>query len=534
MAFYCIARAYTLKEKFSLFVGMGFVTITIIDFFHAVLSFNAAGNSIFLDYFIPQTWFAGRTFLGAMLVIAVIKYAPEPPTITATNLSTISSSPLRKDFSRIEKEKSKEAIEEGMIGSGEKKDEEEKINHSRQSDMKEDKQLHNTLLFPLIMLAVLAISVVVFSFFTIFPGIVTDDYAIHRPYEMPALALFSVSLLYFYKKRIHKTNDFFYKGILGALIIDIFGQIIMSLSATNFHTAHNIAHILKNSGYFIIIVSLAISSIQYIKLAKEREQVISSQYEKLKETDKMQRDFINIAAHELRTPIQPILGMTGLLQSKIKDIEHREFLEVTIRNAKRLQRLTEDILDVSRIESHALDLKKEWFDINKMIENVVHDCRNQLEMNKNYDVRILYESKGNIFVQGDRERLTQVISNVVGNSLKFTKTGNISISSEKKDSQVIVSIRDTGSGIDPEILPRLFTKFVTKSDKGTGLGLFISKSILEAHGGRIWAKNNENNIGGNKGATFTIILPITKQGGAKLDKQIRDDYDEKKINLSSR
>jgi signal transduction histidine kinase len=147
-------------------------------------------------------------------------------------------------------------------------------------------------------------------------------------------------------------------------------------------------------------------------------------------------------------------------------------------------------------------------------------------MNNNYDVRILFESKGNIFVQGDRERLTQVISNVVGNSLKFTKTGNISIGSEKKDSQVIVSIKDTGSGIDPEILPRLFTKFVTKSDKGTGLGLFISKSIVEAHGGRIWAKNNENNIDGNKGATFTIILPITKQGEAELDKQIRDDYNE--------
>lgn len=254
-----------------MFVGIGFVTITIIDFLHAVLSFNAAGNSNFLDYFIPQTWFAGRTFLGAMLVIAVIKYAPEPPTITATNLSTLSSSQssLRKDFSRIEKEKSKEGIEEGMVGSGEKREEEEKINYGRQSDMHDDKLLHNTLLFPLIILAVLAISVVVFSFFTIFPGIVTDDYAIHRPYEIPALVLFSVSLLYFYKKRIYKTNDFFYKGILGALIIDIFGQIIMSLSATNFHTAHNIAHILKNSGYFIIIVSLAISSIQYIKIAKE-------------------------------------------------------------------------------------------------------------------------------------------------------------------------------------------------------------------------------------------------------------------------
>jgi signal transduction histidine kinase len=183
-----------------------------------------------------------------------------------------------------------------------------------------------------------------------------------------------------------------------------------------------------------------------------------------------------------------------------------------------LHRLTEDILDVSRIESHALDLKKEWFNINNMIENVVRDFRNQMEMSNNYDVRILYESKGDIFVQGDKGRLTQVISNVVGNSLKFTNTGNISISSEKKDSQVIVTIKDTGSGIDPKILPKLFTKFVTKSYQGTGLGLFISKSIVEAHGGRIWAKNNENNIDGDKGATFTIILPAIIQGGAKLDK----------------
>ena len=523
VAFYCITRAHTLKEKFSLFVGIGFVTITIIDFLHAALSFNAADNFIFLEYFIPQTWFAGRTFLGVMLVIAVVKYAPELPTITTiTNPSPSSSgsqSSLRKDFRSIEKEKWKEGIERD-------EEEEEKINYDYQSHMDDDK-LHSTLLFPLIMLAVLAISVVVFSFFTIFPGIVIDNYAIHRPYEIPALVLFSIALLYFYKKKIYRTNDFFYKGILGALIIDIFGQIIMSFSATNFHTAHNIAHILKNSGYFIIIVSLAISSIQYNKITKEKEQVIRTQYEKLKESDKMQRDFINIAAHELRTPIQPILGMTGLLQSKIKDIEYRELLEVTIRNAKRLQRLTEDILDVSRIESNALDLKKEWFNISNMIENIVRDYRHQIEVNNNYNVRILYESKGDIFVEGDMGRLTQVISNVVDNSLKFTKMGKISINPEQKDSQVIISIKDTGEGINPEILPRLFTKFATKSDKGTGLGLFISKSIIEAHGGKMWAQNNDSNIDENKGATFTIVLPISKHGGARLEKQISNHYDEK-------
>ena len=494
-----------------MFVGIGFVTITIIDFLHAVLSFNAAGNSNFLDYFIPQTWFAGRTFLGAMLVIAVIKYAPEPPTITATNLSTLSSSQssLRKDFSRTEKEKS----EEGIVGSGEKREEEEKINYGRQSDMHDDNLLHNTLLFPLIMLAVLAISVVVFSFFTIFPGIVTDDYAIHRPYEIPALVLFSVSLLYFYKKRIYKTNDFFYKGILGALIIDIFGQIIMSLSATNFHTAHNIAHILKNSGYFIIIVSLAISSIQYIKIAKEREELIRYQYEKLKESDKMKDEFVNIAAHELRTPIQPILGLSEIIRQKV-NTEDREYVNVIIRNARRLQRLTEEILDVAKIESQSLKLKKDEFNLNDVIVNCINDITTNRQFSNNdkeKKQKILYEPN-DILLKADRERVSQVISNLLSNAAKFTPEGTISIVSDlngnqdNKNNEAIINVKDNGQGIDPDMLPKLFSKFATKSYSGTGLGLYISKNIVEAHGGRIWAQNNSD----GKGATFSFSLPIVE------------------------
>ena len=494
-----------------MFVGIGFVTITIIDFLHAVLSFNAAGNSNFLDYFIPQTWFAGRTFLGAMLVIAVIKYAPESPTITATNLSTLSSSQssLRKDFSGIEKEKS----EEGMVGSGEKREQEEKINYGRQNDMHDDNLLHNTLLFPLIMLAVLAISVVVFSFFTIFPGIVTDDYAIHRPYEIPALVLFSVSLLYFYKKRIYKTNDFFYKGILGALIIDIFGQIIMSLSATNFHTAHNIAHILKNSGYFIIIVSLAISSIQYIKIAKEREELILYQFEKLKESDKMKDEFVNIAAHELRTPIQPILGLSEIIRQKV-NTEDREYINVIIRNARRLQRLTEEILDVAKIESQSLKLKKDEFNLNDVIVNCINDITTNRQFSNNdkeKKQKILYEPN-DILLKADRERVSQVISNLLSNAAKFTPEGTISIVSDlngnqdNKNNEAIINVKDNGQGIDPDMLPKLFSKFATKSYSGTGLGLYISKNIVEAHGGRIWAQNNSD----GKGATFSFSLPIVK------------------------
>jgi signal transduction histidine kinase len=485
VAIYCIARAYTLRDKFSLFVGIGFVTITIIDFLHAVFSFSAAGNSIFLEYFIPQTWFAGRTFLGAMLVIAVLKYAPQV----------------------------KELREEGQ-GEGE-------IVYNHQNHENGDR-LHNTLLFPLIMLAILATSVVAFSFFTVFPAIVTD-YAIHRPYEIPALVLFSITLLYFYRKKIYKKNDFFYNGILGALIIDIFSQIIMSFSATNFHTAHNIAHVLKNSGYFIIILSLALSSIQYNKIAKEREQVIRIQYEKLKKSDKMKDEFINVAAHELRTPIQPILSLTEVLRSEIKGPQQEELVDVTIRNAKRLQRLTEDILDVTKIESESLNLKKEIFNLNDVIRNSIDDITVNILTNNQHQVesiKLSYQPR-DIFIEADKSRITQVISNILNNAVKFTEaklnevevgkgTAVININAEKVDgAQAIVTIKDTGTGIDPEIMPRLFEKFASKSNQGTGLGLFICKSIVEAHGGKIWAKNNSDD--GNEGAIFTFTLPTRHQ-----------------------
>jgi signal transduction histidine kinase len=362
----------------------------------------------------------------------------------------------------------------------------------------------------------ITISVVAFSFFTIFPEIVTD-YSIHRPYEIPSLVLFSIALLYFYTKKIYKTNDFFYKGILGALIIDIFGEIIMSFSASNFHTAHNIAHILKNSGYFIIIISLALSSIQYNKIAKEREQVIRVQYERLKESDKMKDEFINVAAHELRTPIQPILSLTEVLRSKIKEPQQQELVDVTIRNAKRLQRLTEDILDVTKIESGSLNLKKEFFNLNDVITNSIDDIIANIAKKSQQQgdfIKLLYQPS-DIFIEADKARTTQVISNILNNAIKFTEAkvneggegeerGIININAEKHDSRAIVSIKDTGTGIDPEIFHQLFTKFATKSDKGTGLGLFICKSIVEAHGGKIWAENNND----GKGATFSFSLPL--------------------------
>jgi signal transduction histidine kinase len=378
-------------------------------------------------------------------------------------------------------------------------------------------------------LAFLAVSVVAISFFTIFPGIVIP-YSLARPYENPSLILFSIALFLFYKRRLYDIDDAFYKGILGALIIDVFGQIIMSYSGTNFHTAHNVAHMLKNSGYFIIIVSLAVSSIQYNKLANQREATIRSQYNKLKEIDKMKDEFINVAAHELRTPIQPIIGLSEVLRSRIRNNdsvnisgtnrENQEYIDVILRNGQRLGKLVEDILDVTKIESQSLELHKEHFDLNDLIINIIDDIVAAESDSMVYGLPARRKEKNHVKINyqpqhfpvyADRNRLTQVISNLLNNALKFTSEGYVTITAEKKTDNnstknstvAVVNVCDSGSGVDPEIMPKLFTKFSSKSFSGTGLGLYICKNIIEAHGGGIWAENNKD----GKGATFSFTLP---------------------------
>jgi signal transduction histidine kinase len=235
---------------------------------------------------------------------------------------------------------------------------------------------------------------------------------------------------------------------------------------------------------------------------------LESANEQLKVHGNMQDEFINIAAHELRTPIQPILGLSETLKSKVKDNEQLSLIDIISRNANRLQRLAEDILDVTRIESHTLELYKKRFNLKDILSNLIQDYRSQIERKNNnneQDLKIAYESKDDtIFVNADMERITQVISNLINNSLKFTKSGKISVTLEKNDSHAIVRVKDTGTGIEPEIMPKLFSKFASKSYQGTGLGLFICKSIIEAHGGNIWAENNSD----GKGAMFAFSLPI--------------------------
>ena len=281
------------------------------------------------------------------------------------------------------------------------------------------------------------------------------------------------------------------------------------------------------------------------RTVKERTAKLEAANEQLEAQERAQREFINIAAHELRTPIQPILGLSEIIREGILNLAKQlqmvqgevvykqlqnantiparsdsinrssslsssiekivPMVDVINRNAKRLEKLTSNLLDVSRIENNkSLELSNEKFDLRQKIENVINDMRSVIPNNK--DIQIKFESKvrkAPVMVEGDRERIFEVISNLLSNAIKFTEEGEVVVVLDEKDGQAIVSVRDTGSGIAPEIYPNLFTKFTTKSEKGTGLGLFIAKNIIEAHGGKIWAENNSD----GRGAMFTFILP---------------------------
>ena len=486
LSFYYISRANTLKDKFSLFIGIGFLVTTLIDLLHVMVSLLNMDDILFLKYFIPQTWFAGRLFLSAMLFIAIVKYV---------------------SFS-------------SMYSSTQQLQQQQKSSNMNTNKNNENK-LSRLLLLYLIIVTLFSSVLTISSLYVILPFSVIDNIPIHRPLEIFPLTLFVFSLYYFYKNGIYKNKDVFYTSLAISIVFDVFGQIIMSYSAQHFDTAHNIAHVLKDASYFINIIGLALSSIEYNigfresnDRLKETNELLTIQYEKVKESEKMQKEFLNIAAHELRTPIQPILGLTEAMYSKINDKKQLVILEVIIRNAKRLKRLTDNLLDITKIESQSLLLKKEKLNLNILIAEVLKDYvikqKNQQKIEIVYD----FKHKEGIIIEADRDRLVQVIHNLLDNALKFTTQNQQMIfviigkrKEGKEDEEVIVSVKDTGEGISNKILSKLFTKFATSDPtSGTGLGLYICKNIIEAHGGRIWAENNS----GEKGAIFSFTLPIAE------------------------
>jgi signal transduction histidine kinase len=278
---------------------------------------------------------------------------------------------------------------------------------------------------------------------------------------------------------------------------------------------------------------------------EEANKLLTEANEKLKINEKMQKEFINVAAHELRTPIQPLIMSIELMKCSFPNDER---ISIILRSAERLQKLANDILDVTRIEGNTLRLSLENVDLNEIIIGICREfgvigSSNNIYNNKGIKFNYKFNKGGRkqkvgkkvgaIIVQADKSRLIQVVSNLLSNAVNSIKEleqrklvkgiqsrlavkveqdrqddeeSTISISVEENTSgcQAIVSIRDSGIGIDPEILPRLFCKFATKSFDGSGLGLHICKGIIEAHGGNIWAKNNVD----GKGATFSFTLPL--------------------------
>jgi signal transduction histidine kinase len=233
--------------------------------------------------------------------------------------------------------------------------------------------------------------------------------------------------------------------------------------------------------------------------------------EQLKIQNRKLQDFIDIAAHELRTPIMPIIGYADILR---EDIGEKKEITGIIYNARRLEQLAENILDSTKIENQTLKLNKEQFNLNDMILDMVQDYENQNITKEKNGIKLLYEPK-DIFLEADKLRLSRVISNLLNNAIHFTKNGNITITTKEtktndndntkleQKEQVLVSIKDTGPGIPSILLQKLFSKFISTASSGTGLGLFVSKSIVKAHGGEIWAENNPD----GEGATFSFRIP---------------------------
>lgn len=288
-------------------------------------------------------------------------------------------------------------------------------------------------------------------------------------------------------------------------------------------TYSNIPSVASSYASIIQIIRKQTGLYEQLKDSKERLEMLNQQ---LESHNIIQQEFINIAAHELRTPIQPILGLSEIALARNEkmldrdDPQLKETLEVITRNAKRLHRLTDDILDVTRIDSKILNLNKESVDIDEVIDNVIDDFRNKIDHTSEDQVRIVKMIKshsnkpkhdvGSSRVTNlicDKNRTIQIISNLISNAIKFSyNNGIITISKEVNvdNKSIIISVIDRGSGIDPDIFPRLFSKFSTRSNHGTGLGLYICKNLVEAQGGRIWAQDNKD----GPGATFSFSLPI--------------------------
>jgi signal transduction histidine kinase len=317
------------------------------------------------------------------------------------------------------------------------------------------------------------------------------------------------------------------------LVVDRKASLVMEIkddSKTTFMQATGLSTYSNSKAgvlsYVAIFENLWRQAELYQQLKKSNEELATAN-KQLQIESKIQQDFINVAAHELRTPTHSILGYAELLEVEKSKNCKEEWVYPILNNAKRLQRLIDDILDAAKIDSQALRLQKEQFNLKDIIEDIVQGYNKQIKREqeetilrwgskRKKEIAIDYQPF-DIIVVADRNKVSRVISNLLDNAIEFTTEGSITITAVIEctkttnnknvvnNNRVTVCIRDSGIGIDKGMFSKLFTKFAFTSKKGTGLGLYISKNIVEAHGGRIWAENNSNGIG----STFYFSLPLS-------------------------
>ncbi|WP_371504902.1 ATP-binding protein [Nitrosopumilus adriaticus] len=537
VAIYSLSRGYALKDRFSLFIGLGFFVSSIIDLLHGGFSLIHLGDTSFEEYFIPQTWVAGRILMGIVMAIAIIK------------------------FSKAEK------------------------------NTKKPKSISKEIIYYTIFLSGLASVVTMISLIQPLPFL-TIDSIIKRPYEILAASLFVFSAIFYFKQKLHHLDDPFYKGVILVLVIDIFGSIIISTSSIVFDTAFNVAHILKNITFFIFIATLSWSSIYHHKIKEKfnqdlneskkalneasiiaitdangiitevndkfveiskysREELIGSdhnllksgyhsrefyrkmwgtitfgkiwrgeiknkakdgtfywvqtniipnineqgkivgyttvrtditeqkeQQERLAGIDVKKDEFMSMISHELKTPLSPIMSWSGMLYDgvlgEMTEKQKHGIMKIQ-ENSKDLLSLINDILDVHKLELGKMNFTMTYFNIKKLLSNIIEDYK----LSSSNHCTYLLESD-DIIMNSDTSRITQIIKNFLNNAMDFLPENDpkITLSARNENNMVVISVKDNGKGIPKESQKNLFKKFYQVDTSATrehgGTGLGLS------------------------------------------------------------
>ena len=449
IASYAILRGYAFNDKFTLFLGLGFHAAGFIDVLHAIISIISPEQMVSTTNFMAQTWVAGRIVIGVVILIAILKFGTHK-------------------------------IEE-----------------------KADVITRRTVIFYVVGLSIFAVIITIMSLTIIFP-LLNTDLEPNRPYELPSAILFGAAIFYYYRKKLYIINDNFYKGIIVALIIDVFGNLIFTFSTQDFDSSFNVAHILKIVSLIIIILSLASSILQHYK--NKEELAIE-----LKKIDKEKDEFSIMITHELRTPLTPIKGWCYALThpkmlGDLNDKQKKAVITID-RNATRLNTIISNLLDIQKLELNEVGYKY----VNTTTKKILEKINNNFEFSmkeKNIRFTTTYDD---VNFQTDETKIIQVLSNLIQNSVDFTPIVNakIEVDVKKEGDDIIFCVKDNGIGISEENQINLFKKFyqidtsITRKHGGTGLGLTICKGFVEGLDGKIWVKSSDG-----KGSTFYFTIPI--------------------------